>query len=137
MQIEGLTQQGSVADRPKKVVYGKKKKPVPGVKEASPAPDDKESVQASTPDVQSPAPVHPELPDAPSPVTAPPESVKDEWDAESEDEKLAAEPAKADVKSDWDASSSDEEVKKPAPPKIASPSASKCKFIEQLSWLIN
>lgn len=112
------------------MVYGRKKKPVPGAKDAL---DDKESVQASTPDVQSPALTVSELPDtAPSPVTATAEGVKDEWDAESDNEKPTAEPEKADVKSDWDASSSDEEGKKPAPPKSAPPATAKCMFYSML-----
>ena len=95
-------------------MYGnKKKKPGFGGKD-----DDKDSVQASTPGIQSPALTVSDLPEAaPSPVTAPPDSVKSDWDAESEDEKPSQdpEPAKADVRSDWDATSSDEEGKKPAP----------------------
>ena len=112
VQIEGLQQGGG--DRGKRPVYGnKKKKPGFGGKD-----DDKESVQASTPGIQSPALTVSDLPEAaPSPVTAPPDSVKSDWDAESEDEKPSQdpEPAKADVKSDWDATSSDEEGKKPKP----------------------
>ena len=110
MQIEALQQ---TADKPKKVVYSKKKKPGPKGKDD----DDRSSTQAVTPEVQSPAVQTEELPasEPPSAAASPKVDVKDDWDAESDHEKPAPPATADDVKSDWDVSSSDEE-KESKPP---------------------
>jgi len=110
--IEGLQQQqaGGSAGASKKFSYGGKKKKGPQTGTST-----KESTPISTPSVATKAlPPEPEL-SPPTPDEKPAET-KDEWDAESEEEKTPA-PA-ADVKSDWDASSEDE---KPAPKPAVQP----------------
>ena len=116
--IEGLKQ--SQPDKPKKVVYGSRKKKPGPQKDA----DNLSVTQVSTPETMSPAvktedlPVS-EPPETPQSTASPMADVKDDWDAASEEEKPArtASPA-VDVKSDWDESSGDD-----APAKRAAESA--------------
>ena len=110
--VEGLKQ--SQPDRPKKVVYGNRKKK-PGPQKDT---DNLSVTQVSTPETMSPAlktddlPVS-EPPETPQSAASPMVDVKDDWDAESEEEKPAEPAPGADVKSDWDASSEDEAPSKP------------------------
>lgn len=109
VRIEGLEQPASSSSGPvKKVVYGKKKKPV-GAKGDQPA----------SPVATSPAPAPPKVLAAPKsiPLAAPVTEVpgKDAWDASSDSEPEPSTPA-VDAKDSWDAESSeDEEKSKPAP----------------------
>lgn len=107
--IEGLKQ--SQNDKPKKVVYGNRKKKTGPQKDT----DNLSVTQVSTPETLSPAlktddlPVS-EPPETPRSAQSPLADVKDDWDADSGDEKPAEAATAVDVKSDWDASSGEEEV---------------------------
>jgi len=101
--VEGLQQQqpGGSGGAAKKFTYGSKKK-----KALQTGTSTKESTPISTPSLATNAlPPEPE----PSPPTSEekPADTKDDWDAESEEEKPEKASA-ADVKSDWDDSSEDE-----------------------------
>lgn len=111
--IEGLKQ--SQADKPKKVVYGNRKKK-PGPQKDT---DGSSVTNVSTPESMSPVvktDVLPatEQPETPQSTASPVIDVKDDWDAESEEEKPVEQTPAEDVKSDWDASSEDEAAPKPA-----------------------
>lgn len=100
--VEGLQQQA--VDKPKKVVYGNRKKKAPtAIADSTPTTRDPSPVRAATP-----APVQPS---SPASVVSKLESVKDDWDASDE------EPAKPEgVKDDWDESSGDEAEKPTSKP---------------------
>lgn len=110
--IAGLQEDGPPADKPKKVVYGKKKKPA-----ASAA---NKTVTGST--VSTPTTAVAELPEVKelSPkaeaavIVRGEEEEKDDWDVSSQDESKPDDRSKEGVKDSWDASSSDGEKKKKA-----------------------
>jgi hypothetical protein len=113
--IEGLQQQqaGGSGGAPKKFSYGSKKK-----KAHQAGTSTKESTPISTPSLTTKALSPEPEPEPPTPEEKPTD-VKDDWDAESEQEKPETAPTPAaDVKSDWDDSSEDE---KPAPKPTAQP----------------
>ena len=109
VQIEGLQQQANGGERPRKVVYGRKKKVGGGAKENPSTLDDKSSAPVTSA-VQSPVSKTESLP-PPSPSPAPTDDVKDDWDAESDPDQVSPSVPAEDVKSDWDASSDDESNK--------------------------
>ncbi|KAI0938949.1 hypothetical protein AcV5_000495 [Taiwanofungus camphoratus] len=116
VQIEGL-QQPSGAQVPKRVVYGNRKRKGPA------------SATGSGPATREPSPVREERPSTPEPEHVPEpvtqvaeekqkiDSVKDDWDASSDEDQKAAD----GVKESWDVSSEDEEAKTPQPAKTAAP----------------
>lgn len=107
--IDGLQHQqaGGSGGTQKKFSYGSKKKRAPQTGTST-----KESTPISTPSLTTKALSPEPEPASPTPEEKPAD-IKDEWDAESEEEKPKKTPAHAaDVKSDWDDSSEDE---KPAP----------------------
>lgn len=95
VQIEGL-QQAQGNGVPKKVVYGNRKKKGPDVKGGSPAPTSRPL---------SPVPVS-------QPVSQPldGDSVKDDWDASSDDEESIV-PGAEGIKVSWDVSSEEESAR--------------------------
>lgn len=119
VQIEGL-QQPSGAQVPKRVVYGNRKRKGPA------------SATGSGPATREPSPVREERPSTPEPEHVPEpvtqvaeekqkiDSVKDDWDASSDEDQKAAD----GVKESWDVSSEDEEAKTPQPAKTAAPGES-------------
>ena len=97
MVVEGLQQQSN--DKPKKIIYGNRKKKGPA------------AATDSTPTTRDPSPVRESTPPAPEPPSSPtepvptPEGVKDDWDASSDDEPVKT----GGVKDAWDDSSDEEE----------------------------
>lgn len=100
--VEGLQQQA--VDKPKKVVYGNRKKKAPtATADSTPTTRDPSPVRAATP--------APAQPSSPASVSSKLDDVKDDWDASDE------EPAKpVGVKDDWDESSGDEAEKPTSKP---------------------
>ncbi|EGO01474.1 hypothetical protein SERLA73DRAFT_158777 [Serpula lacrymans var. lacrymans S7.3] len=116
VQIEGLQQAQSAAPVPKKVVYGNRKKKGPVAKDASPAPESRPRTPEPAAVVREPTPP----PRKPSPVQpSKASSVKDDWDASSDEESKAT--AANEVKDSWDASSDEGDAAEPIkPPPAAS-----------------